>query len=243
MHSGQHEDCRVCGRLVLPAAGWAIDIPAHRRLVVNWSTGPAEFSGRLHHECLRSWDHRTAFRRSLETFLRRGDITVSFVADGRRHLVRQHGLHYPERIFAGQDCRVLQSDRSDAWVVLEHDGPVHHLSYAALQRIGAGLPVRGGAELQRTRLNATPTGSAVTRSWSGLLDTLDLADRYPGTSTDGTTYRFVDFHPADTVLEYSVDTVVPLPGEAVAFLRDYAEEYRPVDASEWDDDDAWDAAS
>jgi len=244
MHRGEPEDCWICGRLVLPVAGWAVEIPADRHLVVDWRTGPAEFSGRLHHTCLRSWEHRAAYRRGLETLLRRGDITVAFVADGQRRLVRQHGLHYAEEIFAGQHCRVLQSDRSDAWVVLEHDGPAHHVSYAALQRIGAGLPVRGGGQVERTRLNAVPAGAAVSgsrsgllESWSGLLDQLGIADCYPDSSAS---YRYVDFDPSSTVLEYTVDTALPLPSEAVAFLRDHADEYRPVDAREWDDDDAWD---
>jgi hypothetical protein len=218
------EDCRICGRLVLPAAGYAIEIPEHRHLVVNWPSGPAEFAGRLHFSCLGDWEHRAAFRDALETLLRRGDVTVAFTADGRPQQVAQRGFHYPDEIFAGGTCQVLQSDRSDSWVVLERDGAAHQLSYAALQRIAGGLPAL-----------SVPAGT-----WAGLIAHLGLADRYPGTLSGDTIYRYVDLHPADTALEYTLETALPLPAEAVAFLRGYADDYLPIDQRVWDTADLWD---
>jgi hypothetical protein len=234
------EDCRVCGRLVLPAPGHAIDIPEHRHMVVDWPSGPAEFAGRLHFACLGDWEHRAAFRDALETLLRRGDVTIAFTADGRPRQVDQRGFHYPDEIFAGATCQVLQSDRSDSWVVLERDGSAHQLSYTALQRLVGGLPALSAPVVTRTRLNVVPTGSVPAGTWAGLLDHLGLTDRYPGTLTGDTVYRYADFQPADTTLEYTLETALPLPAEAVTFLRGYAEEYLPIDQRVWDTADVWD---
>jgi hypothetical protein len=234
------EDCRVCGRLVLPAAGHAIDIAEDRHMVVDWPTGPAEFAGRLHFACLDSWEHRAAFRDALESLLRRGDVTVTFTADGRRHRVDQRGFHYPDEIFAGATCQVLQSDRSDSWVVLEQHGAAHQVSYAALRRIAGGLSVLSTPALNRSRLNVVPTDGVPADTWAGLLDHLGLTDRYPGTLDGRTGYRYADFRPADTTLEYTLQTVLPLPAEAVAFLRGYAEDYLPIDQQVWDTADVWD---
>lgn len=230
------EDCRVCGRLVLPAAGHAIDIAEDRHLVVDWPTGPAEFAGRLHFVCLQTWQHRAVFRDAMESLLRRGDVTIAFTADGHRRRVCQRGFHYPDEIFAGTTCQVLQSDRSDSWVVLEQHGAVHQVSYAALQRIAGGLPALSIPALNRTRLNVVPTGGVPADTWAGLLDHLGLTDRYPGTLDGRTGYRYADFRPADTTLEYTLETVLPLPAEAVAFLREYADGYLPIDQSFWDEE-------
>jgi hypothetical protein len=234
------EDCRVCGRLVLPAAGHAIDVPARRHLVVNWTTGPAEFAGRLHFACLSGWEHRAAFRDALETLLRRGDAVIAFTVDGQRREVAQRGFHYPDEIFSGATCQVLQSDRSDSWVVLERDGAAHQVSFAALQQLAAGRPARSTPTVHRTRLNVVPTTEVPADTWTGLLEHLGLTDRYPGTVADETTYRYADFQPADTTLEYTLETTLPLPAEAVAFLRGYADDYLPIDQRIWDTADVWD---
>lgn len=234
------EDCRICGRLVLPVAGWAIEIPAHRHLVVNWRTGAAEFAGRLHYSCLRSWEHRAEFRDALEVLLRRGDITIAYPVAGRPHQVRQRGFHYPDEIFSGETCQVLQSDRSDCWVVLERDGAAHQVTYAGLQRIAAGLPARGVDGIDRTRLNVVPSASVPAETWPGLLERLGITDRYAGTVAVDTTYTCIGFDPVDTVLTYSVGTALPLPREAVTFLRGYADEYLTIDADVWETADVWD---
>jgi hypothetical protein len=234
------EDCRICGRLVLPVTGWTTEIPAERNLVVNWRTGPAEFAGRLHHACLRSWEHRAAYRDALETLLRCGDITLSYEVGGRRRQARQRGFHYPDEIFAGGTCQILQSDRSDSWMVLSEDGTLHCVSYPLLQRIAAGKPAQVAATVERSRLNVVPTGTVEADTWPVLLDHLDLTDRYAGTLDAGTTYSYVGFDPIDTTLEYAIATTLPLPAEAVSFLRDYADEYLPVDPEARDSADAWD---
>jgi hypothetical protein len=234
------EDCRICGRLVLPVIGWAAEIPAERHLVVNWRTGPAEFAGRLHHSCLASWDHRTAYRDAVETLLRCGDITLTYLAGGLRRQARQRGFHYPDEIFAGRSCQILQSDRSDSWMVLGDDGALLSVSYSQLQRIAAGQPIRSSATVERTRLNVAPTGSVEADSWPVLLDHLGLTDRYADTLDADPVYAYVGFDPIDTTLEYSIATTLPLPAEAVSFLRGYAERYLPVDAQPWDPADAWD---
>jgi hypothetical protein len=161
-------------------------------------------------------------------------------AGGRRRQARQRGLDYPDEILAGETCQILQSDRSDSWMVLTHDGALYPVSYPLLQRIAAGTPPQAAAIAERTRLNVVPTGSVEADTWPVLLDHLGLTDLYAGTLDPGTAYTYIGFDPIDTTLEYAIATTLPLPAEAVSFLRGYAEEYLPVDAEAWDTADVWD---
>ncbi|MEK8171534.1 hypothetical protein NKH77_25270 [Streptomyces sp. M19] len=98
------------------------EIPSYRLVRAPWRSG--EFiDGFLHFVCLREHGERGEFIQDFVSMATSHDEKIETRVNGEIHSLDRVGLGCTREIFSGESCRVMKSEVSDSWLVLEDEGP------------------------------------------------------------------------------------------------------------------------
>ncbi|MEV6317395.1 hypothetical protein [Streptomyces sp. NPDC051776] len=225
--------CLFCGQFVLQIPGWTSSIPSYRLMRAAWEPQHRFVEGSLHFSCLRRSDVRHEFRSEFHSIATGHGREITFESAGQEHTLEQPGLGYTKSLFTGTQCEIYRSEVTDSWLVLEQAGPWFLLDANQLKEIGEGRPARSGGDVERIALPKDPGPELASASLSELLEYLRLDAVHKGLEDEAEAeYEFWDYYAPKRILEYSLETSLPLPREAVEFLKDYLHRYEPINFDE-----------
>ncbi|AEW95387.1 MULTISPECIES: hypothetical protein [Streptomycetaceae] len=222
--------CEICGRPAPEVDGWAARIPGYRLVRAPWRSGDRWFvDGPLHFSCLRELPDPGEFSREFTAMATGSHEPFEVEIGGAREVLARNGLDYRTEIFSGELCRIFRHGTMNRWLVVEHSGPWYGLDQSQLKEIAAGRPVRSAGGETVFVMPEDPGDDIYHWGLGDLLGHLGVLDRYPALiDQPDLAYEFFEYYPPKRVLAYFLVNTVPLPEEAVAFLRDYAARYEPV---------------
>ncbi|MFJ9362856.1 hypothetical protein ACIRRA_00340 [Nocardia sp. NPDC101769] len=217
--------------------GWAESVQPYHLILAPWDDEANFFEWPFHLECVRGFDRREEFRKSITDWITTVEDTITVLdEDGQSHEIRRTGLGFTNLVAQLPTGRVYENPRFNEWVFIEHAGPYHFVDLKAAEALSRGEDVRGSDGEGAAVLPEDP-GAEISR-WSlpQLLDFLTVRDLYqqamdelePDYQYWGGGYGMAGF-----VLNYSLSIIRPIPGEAAEFFGGYLPSYvkkRPEDA-------------